>query len=74
MHADEAPPHTAKVTLDLMECNAMKRARHPPYSPDLVPSDFPLFGHIKQFLRGYEFADREGLLHAIENILGGIKK
>jgi hypothetical protein len=50
-------PHTAKATLDFMECNATKRALHPLYSPDLALSDFYLFGHAKQLLKGYEYAD-----------------
>jgi hypothetical protein len=57
-----------------MERNAMIGAPHPSYSPDLASSDFYLFGHGKQILRGSEFADREALLHAIGNILGGIDK
>jgi histone-lysine N-methyltransferase SETMAR len=28
---------------------------HPPYSPDLVPSDFHLFGPLKESLRGCKF-------------------
>jgi histone-lysine N-methyltransferase SETMAR len=52
VHADDAHPHTANVTLDFMERNAMKRAPRPPYSPDLAPSNFCLFGHVKQLLRG----------------------
>jgi histone-lysine N-methyltransferase SETMAR len=74
VHADNARRHTAKVALDAMEGNAMKRAPHPPYSPDLAPSEFYLFGHVKQLLRGYEFADRETFLHAIEDISTGIEK
>jgi hypothetical protein len=70
VHADNACPHTAKVTLDFLRRNAMKRAQHPPYSPDFAPSDFYLFGRVKQLLTGYEFADREALLHAIEDIWG----
>jgi hypothetical protein len=57
VHAGNARPHTVKVTLDFMERNAMKRASHPPYSPDLAPPDFYVFGPVKQLLRGYEFAD-----------------
>jgi hypothetical protein len=40
VHADKARPHAAKVTLDFMEGNAMKRATHPPYSPDLHRQTF----------------------------------
>jgi hypothetical protein len=76
MLADNARPHTAKVTLDFMEHNAMKRAPHlhPLYSPDLAPSDFYLSGHVKQLLRGHEFADREARLRAIGAILGRLRK
>jgi hypothetical protein len=28
----------------------MKRAPHPPYSPDLAPCDFYLFGYVKDRL------------------------
>ena len=28
---------------------------HPPYSPDLAPSDFHLFGLLKEFMRGTKF-------------------
>jgi hypothetical protein len=47
---------------------------HPPYSPDLTPSDFYLFDYIKQLLLGCEFTDRDPLLQAVSNILGGIEK
>jgi hypothetical protein len=31
----------------------MKQASHPPYSPDLAPSDFCLLGYVKGRLMGY---------------------
>jgi hypothetical protein len=52
----------------------MKRAPHSPYSLDLSPSDFTLFGHVAELLRRHEFADREALLHAIEDFLRAIEK
>jgi hypothetical protein len=57
-----------------MEHNVMKRALRPSYSPDFAALDFYLFDHVEQLLRGYEFADREALLYAIEDILRGIEK
>jgi histone-lysine N-methyltransferase SETMAR len=42
VHADNARPHTAKMTSQFMEQNSMQRAPHPAYSPDLAPSDFYL--------------------------------
>ena len=35
--------------------------RHPPYSPDLLPSVFHLFGLLKDFLHGQCFATDEEL-------------
>jgi histone-lysine N-methyltransferase SETMAR len=52
----------------------MKRAPHPAYSPDLAPSDFYLFGYVKQLLAGQEFPDGEALVGAINAILEGIEK
>jgi hypothetical protein len=57
-----------------MQQNAMRRAPHPPYSPDLAPSDFYLFGYIKQLLLRCEFTDRDSLLQGFRDILGGIEK
>jgi histone-lysine N-methyltransferase SETMAR len=57
VHADNTRPHTAKMTSQFMEQNSMQRAPHPAYSPDLAPSDFYLFGYVKQFLSGCQFAD-----------------
>jgi hypothetical protein len=57
-----------------MQQNAMRRALHPQYSPDLAPSDFSLFGYIKQLLLGCEFTDRDSLFQGVRDILGGIEK
>jgi hypothetical protein len=57
-----------------MQQNAMRRALHPPYSPDLVLSDFYLFDYIKQLLLGCELTDRDSLLQGVRDILGGIEK
>jgi histone-lysine N-methyltransferase SETMAR len=38
---------------------AVGTSRHPAYSPDLVPSDFHLFGQLKNRLGGKRFADDE---------------
>jgi hypothetical protein len=52
----------------------MKKASNPPYSSDLAPFDFYLFGYIKQLLAGQESPDREALLEAVGHVLEGIKK
>jgi hypothetical protein len=52
----------------------MKSAPHPPYSPDLAPSDFYLFGDIKRCPAGLLFKDADQLLAAVEGVLDGIEK
>jgi hypothetical protein len=49
-------------------------ADHPSYSPNLAPSDFYLFGHVKGVLRGESFETREQLLSTIEGIPRPLKK
>jgi histone-lysine N-methyltransferase SETMAR len=47
-------------------------APHPPYSPDLTPCDFFLFGYVKHVLEGSEFPSEETLLAAIQRILSDL--
>jgi histone-lysine N-methyltransferase SETMAR len=35
----------------------VETSEHPPYSPDLAPSDFHLFGPLKNYLGGKRFPD-----------------
>ena len=41
----------------------------PPYSPDLAPSDFHLFGPLKDALRGTRFDDDESVIRAMRTWL-----
>jgi hypothetical protein len=45
---DNAPPHTAALTQLKLEQLRWKTLEHPPYSPDLSPCDFHVFGPIKR--------------------------
>jgi transposase len=72
IHADNARPHTALRTRAFMAENSMKLAPHPPYSPDVAPSDFYLFGDVKGRLTGQMFESREDLFDAIIEILRSI--
>ena len=49
---DNALPHSAAQTQDLITSFRWEQMEHPPYSPDLSPSDFHLFLHLKKFLGG----------------------
>jgi hypothetical protein len=50
MHHDNACPHTADSTQDLTDIYGWEQFDHPPYSPDLVPSDLHVFLYPKTFL------------------------
>jgi hypothetical protein len=54
------------------EENWIRLAVQPPYSPDLAPSDFFLFGHIEHCLQGIAFLASEELLAVIHEIVGAI--
>ncbi|XP_044264614.1 histone-lysine N-methyltransferase SETMAR-like [Tribolium madens] len=54
---DNAPVHTAGVTqAAILDCG-FQQIDHPPYSPDMAPSDYYLFGYLKKDLRGRRFSD-----------------
>jgi len=42
-----------------------KQFDHPPFSPDLAPSDFHLFLHLKSFLAGWLFLEVGDVKEAI---------
>lgn len=52
---DNAPVHRAGVVLDALRDLQWTRLNHPPYSPDLAPSDFRVFPDLKKTLKGIRF-------------------
>jgi histone-lysine N-methyltransferase SETMAR len=62
---DNAHPHTATITQDLIATFGLEQFDHPPYSPDLAPSDVHVFLHLKTFLRGRWFQDDNEVKQAI---------
>ena len=59
LHMDNAPIHTADKVIQCLEQHNITIAPHPPYSPDLAPSDFYLFGKLKELARGVTFETAE---------------
>ena len=51
---DNARPHTARRTAAVLTEFGWELFPHPPYSPDLAPSDFHVFLHLKKFLSSGE--------------------
>jgi transposase len=55
LHHDNAPAHSAFQTRRFLTDNNVTVVPHPPYSPDLAPSDFLLFPKLKMKLKGRRF-------------------
>jgi histone-lysine N-methyltransferase SETMAR len=49
---DNAQPHTARSPVAKIQDLSFKCLSHPPYLPDLTPSDFHVFGPLKEAMGG----------------------
>ena len=65
---DNATPHVSKKTKETLESLGILVIDHPPYSPDLSPCDFFLFGRLKRELRGRTFGQREALEEEVRRV------
>ena len=52
---DNTCPYTAAHTVETLQKLKFEVLAHPPYSPNLAPSDYHLFGPLKEALRGRQF-------------------
>jgi transposase len=56
---DDARPHASGTESEILETFGWQVLSHPPYSPDMSPSDFDLFPKSKKSLRGKRFRSIE---------------
>ncbi|GBM62863.1 hypothetical protein AVEN_274544-1 [Araneus ventricosus] len=54
---DPLRPHTATLVKRFLAEHGATELSHPPYSPDLLPTDFFLFPKLKVTLKGRSFTD-----------------
>ena len=66
---DNARPHTAIHTLQTLVKLGFIVLEHPAYSPDLAPSDYHLFGPLKDALKGHQFTSDGGVKEAVHECL-----
>lgn len=66
---DNARPHTANETRLKLEEMSWETLEHPPYSPDLSPCDFYMFGPLKDALGGQRFNDNAAVEVFVRNWL-----
>lgn len=70
---DNAPAHSAHKTVQVAQRCGYQILPHPPYSPDLAPSDFFLFREMKKPLRGRRFIDNNDVIREVEGWFSGKK-
>jgi transposase len=63
---DNARPHTAAGTRILLEHFNWELFDHPPYSPDLAPSDCHLFTYLKNWFGSQRFSNNEKLIEGVK--------
>ena len=56
---DNARPHTARSTVATIQDLSFECLPHPPYSSDITPSDFHVFGPLKEAMGSKSFKSDE---------------
>ena len=64
-----ARPHISLKPREVINSFGWTTISHPPYLPDLAPSDFHLFGPLKESLRGRHFSSDEKVKTAVKKWL-----
>jgi histone-lysine N-methyltransferase SETMAR len=62
---DNARPHTARATIDVLETLKFEVLSDPPYNPGLAPSHFHFFPHLKRDLKGTHFTSDDEVKQAV---------
>ena len=65
-HQDNAPAHKSVLAMGKLMDLHYELLEHPPYSPELAPSDFYLFPKLKLFLAGQRFSSNQEAIAALE--------
>ena len=63
---DNARPHTAHASVTKLASIGFTLLPHPPYSPDISPSDYYLFAPMKAALRGKTYSNANDLQRDLE--------
>lgn len=69
-HQDNAKPHTSLKTRQKLQELGWDLLPHPPYSPDLAPSDYYLFRSLQNSLAGKSFTSDDGVKTYLELFFG----
>ena len=65
-HHDNARPHTSLITRQKLIERNWELMPHPPYSPDLAPSDYHLFRSLQNHLNGKTFDSDQAVKNELD--------
>ena len=71
-HKLNATSHRSTLVTDFLTRNRILTINHSPYSPDMAPCDFYLFGKLHLAMKGKRFASVEAIQKACTDILKDI--
>ncbi|XP_032005430.1 histone-lysine N-methyltransferase SETMAR isoform X1 [Hylobates moloch] len=66
---DNARPHVAQPTLQKLNELGYEVLPHPPYSPDLLPTNYHVFKHLNNFLQGKRFHNQQDAENAFQEFI-----
>lgn len=66
---DNARPHVSMMTRQKLHTLRYETLDHPPYSPDLSPTDYHFFKHLDHFLREKLFKSRDDIENAFNDFV-----
>ena len=66
---DKVRPHTIRKTMEIIRKLKWDLLAHPPYSPDIAPSDFFLFGRLKSALEGVRFENGNAVISYVQELV-----
>ncbi|GBL73969.1 Histone-lysine N-methyltransferase SETMAR [Araneus ventricosus] len=69
---DNARPHSAGVTQNPAQQFSWEQLDHPPYSPDLAPSDYHLFLNLKRDFEGRRFDSDDDAKNGVQQWLSSL--
>ena len=66
LHHDNARPHVAKNVIQKINSFNWEILPHPPYSPDIAPSDYHLFRSLQHHLIGKKFNQKNDIKNDLQ--------
>jgi hypothetical protein len=74
VHLDNARPHNSRKSEAALTATKARRISAPAYSLDLSPSDFFLFGMLKERISGTSYSSPDELISAISELIASLPK